>query len=106
VTKEEFLAALTACAGQYQWQLDGVLVRASSEHAPKCYCPITAVYHANPVASHLITLGQWKCAVPFLGLTQDDANAIVRAADHSDLDVDPALRQALLTAVGLQGDTP
>lgn len=102
MTKDEFLTALTACAGHYRWHVGEHTGHLRAFTAGNdVHCPLTALVVAQQQPTHdEITYGEDAAHAIGLGLCL--ANALMHAADKSPLH-DPALRQALLTAVGLGG---
>jgi hypothetical protein len=101
MTHQEFLATLTTCASQYQWRLDTGQLRAvaAPDTDDEGFCPILAVcWHQY---QERYAMREWKAAAYRLDL--EDPDEIVHAADDEMLgsDTEDALREALLTAVGL-----
>lgn len=102
MTHDEFVQTLAACAPQYHWLIDTGKLRAVS--APNSeeegYCPITLVCWFLRGEHYDVT--EWKVAAYRLDL--EDPEEIVHAADDDLLgtDSEEELREALLTAVGVE----
>ena len=98
MTLPEFLDALTASAAIFAWYDDDIgqlrAWTAGTEHDA-----LTAVAYYQLGATYCPYL-QWDRAASALGLSLDDASAIVSAEDR-DSRHDPALARALRAAVGL-----
>lgn len=101
MTLEEFYTALTACADQSVWCHASDEIRGRLRHGPnlaltEC-CPLTAVAQAQ--SGMPFSLHEPQMAAAEIGLTPDDAEDIVFAADgHSAY---PHIRARLRACVGL-----
>lgn len=92
---DDALAGLAALRDQHTWFLtEEGAIRAGTDDA--LMCPITALASGEqPVSPSLV----WSVAT-YVGLTGEDAQALVRAADNAE-GCDLCLRARLLEAVGL-----
>lgn len=99
MTIDEFLVRLEAVDRQWWGKSESPWIRTKTPKDSDTYCcPLTAV-------AGLTKVGDWKKAAEQLGLSIDDAKAIVAAADNRD-GHDPALRARLLKACGLTEGQP
>lgn len=102
---QEFLAALRQCAGQYQWRLneERSLRGYRAGTVEGWFCVLTAVACAYERGEYPIHA--WDNAARALTVPFAEAAHIVASTDP-DGEEDPALRQALLVAVGLAEGAP
>ena len=98
MTLDQFCEALAACKDQFEWRLRGDDLRGDCIADRGICCPITAVYyaHTREVKDEWQTLSSGEA----LGLSYDDIDAIVGAADNTF--TEPDIRARLLVCVGLQ----
>ena len=106
MTIEEFLAARPTLAQKFVWFEDELgQLRA---HDVRTHAEVDAVEHSTITALAQVRLGQgydcmlaWDKATEALGLSLEDAMAIVSAEDH-DAHQSRALARQLREAVGVQ----
>ena len=100
----EELACHTHAAEKNGWYLmphDGALRWQIGEHHLDQKCPITFVATQTFGENSDFRIPKWRYAAQEIGLCEEDAQAIVDAADHRDTGFSPGLRVLLLEACGM-----